>query len=257
MRAITVFLDGPDVYNGVYYPSSDGEPMAETDFHVLAIRYLLDALDDVFAGRTDVFVTGNVNWFWAEGDSTKRRAPDAMVVFGVRRGPRRSFRSWLEGGAVPAVCFEMASEKTWKANLGEVKDDYEASGVKEYFVYDPTNEYLPKGKGPLMGFRRRGGKFQAIRPDKDGSMVSRQLGLRLTPEGLILRCSYADTGEVIPTREERIAAEKAKAEVEQARAEAETVRAEAERARAEALAAEVARLKAMLRASGKSTNGAH
>jgi Uma2 family endonuclease len=215
--------------------------MAETYQHVLTIRYLLDALDDVFAGRTDVFITGDMNWFWAEGEPKKRRAPDVMVVFGVEKGPRRSFRSWLEGGAVPTVLFETASARTWKANLGKVKDDYEANGVKEYFVYDPTEDYLPDG--PLVGFRRRGGKLRAIRPDKDGAMVSRQLGLRLTPEGLILRCSYADTGEVIPTREERIAAEKAKAESEQARAEA--------------LAAEVARLKAMLRASGKSTNGAH
>jgi Uma2 family endonuclease len=243
MRATTVFLDGPDVYNGVYYPSSDGKPMAETYLHVLTIRYLLDALEDVFASRKDVFIAGNMNWFWTEGEWKRRRAPDVMVVFGVERGPRRSFRSWLEGGAVPAVCFEMASKRTWKANLGEVKDDYEANGVKEYFVYDPTNEYLPKGKGPLMGFRRRGGKFQAIRPDASRSMVSRQFGLRLTPEGLILRCSHADTGEVVLTREERVAAEKA--------------RAEAAQAQADALAAEVARLKAMLRASGKSTNGAH
>ena len=60
----TRLADDPDVEDGVYYPSSDGKPMAETDYHVLAIRLLLDALEDVFATRNDVYVAGNVNWFW-------------------------------------------------------------------------------------------------------------------------------------------------------------------------------------------------
>lgn len=234
MNATPLIPGDPDVEDGIYYPSSDGKPMAETDFHVVAIRYLLDALEDALAARPGVYVSGNTNWFWAEGEPKKRRSPDAMVVFGVERKRRRSFRSWREGGVVPAVCFEMASARTWRANLGKVKDDYEANGVREYFVYDPTDEYLPEG--PLMGFRRRGSKFHAIRPDAAGGMVSRQLGLRLVPEGLILRCVHADTAEVVLTREEQAAAERAKAEV---------------------LAAEVARLKAMLRATGRSTNGAH
>jgi len=150
----TRLADDPDVEDGVYYPSSDGKPMAETDFHVLAIRLLLDALEDVFATRNDVYVAGNVNWFWERGNPRRRRAPDVMVVCGVEKGPRRSLRSWREWGAVPAACFEMASERTWKKNLGQVKDDYEAAGVKEYFVFDPTREYL---EAPILGFRRRGG----------------------------------------------------------------------------------------------------
>ena len=236
----TRLAEDPDVEDGVYYPCSDGKPMAETGFHVLTIRFLLDALDDVFAARKDVYVAGNVNWFWEQGNPRRRRAPDAMVVFGVEKGPRRSFRSWNEGGAVPAVCFEMASARTWRANLGPIRDDYEAAGVREYFVYDPTQEYL---QAPLMGFRRRGSRFHRIRPDAVGGMVSRELGLCLVPHGLILRLVRPQTGEVIPTREEQIMAERA--------------RASAASAQSEALAAEVARLKAQLKAAGKSPNGAN
>jgi Uma2 family endonuclease len=239
MQTTAVFLDGPDTENGVYYPSSDGEPMAETDFHLLAIRILLDALDDVFEARADVYVAGNLNWYWAEGNRHKRWAPDAMVIFGVEKGPRRSFRSWKEGGAAPAVCFEMASKRTWKKNLGEIRDDYEANGVQEYFVFDPTREYL---EAPLVGFRRRGRRFQRIRPDSVGGMMSRQLGLCLVPDGQLLRLAHADTGDVVPTREEQIMAERA--------------RTSAATAQSEALAAEVARLRARLKAAGKSANGA-
>lgn len=229
----TRLADDPDVEDGIYYPSSDGKPMAETDFHVLAIRLLLDALDDVFAARDDAYVAGNVYWYWEEGNRRRRRAPDAMVVFGVEKGLRRSFRSWKEGGAVPAVCFEMASQRTWKKNLEEVREDYEAAGVREYFVFDPTRQYLKEG--PLVGFRRRGRRFQRIRPDQVGGMVSEELGLCLVPEGTMLRLVRPGTGERVLTRAEQTAAE---------------------RARTSALEAEVARLKAELKSAGKSPNGA-
>jgi Putative restriction endonuclease len=207
MRKPAEFVDGPDLEDGVLYPSSDGKPMAETDFHVLAIRWLLDALEDVFKDRDDIYIAGNVNWFWQRGNPRRRRSPDAMVVVGVEKGPRRSFRSWNEGGAVPAVCFEMASART------------------------------------LLGFRRRGRQFHSIRPDSVGGMASRELGLCLVPERLMLRLVRTDTGELVLTREEQAAAERA--------------RASAATAQAEALAAEVARLKAQLKASGKSPNGAN
>jgi Uma2 family endonuclease len=240
MPTTEIFLDGPDLENGVNYPSSDGKPMAETYLHVLTIRYLLDALEDALAEREDVFIAGNMNWFWDEGHPKRRRAPDVMVVFGVEPGPRRSFRSWKEGGAVPAVCFEMASARTWKNNLGIVRKDYEENGVREYFIYDPTDEYLPDG--PLMGFRRRGNRFIEIEPDEADAMVSQELRLCLVPEGLMLRLVDIDSAQRILTRIEQNATSRAEAS--------------AHRAQAQELAAEVARLKAQLRRSGKPANGA-
>jgi hypothetical protein len=58
------------------------------------------------------------------------------------------------------------------------------------------------------------------------------LGLRLLPEGRLLRLIDARTGEPVLTRGERL--------------ERERERAEQERERADALAAEVARLQALL-----------
>jgi Uma2 family endonuclease len=179
----SIALEDPDVEDGVYYPSSDGKPMAETYLHVLTIRFLLDALEDALASREDAFVAGNINWFWEQGNPKRKRAPDAMVIFGVRKKSRRSFRSWNEGGAVPAVCFEIASTRTWRAYLGPVRDDYEAAGVREYFVFDPTREYL---EAPIVGFRLRGRRYQRVRADEAGAIESGELGLRLMPEGTML-----------------------------------------------------------------------
>ncbi|MGL5095583.1 MAG: Uma2 family endonuclease, partial [Planctomycetia bacterium] len=88
------------------YPSSDGQPMAETGIHVQAIILLHQALEDFFQGRPDVFIASDMFWYWKEGDSTEKTAPDVMVVPGVGNHDRRSYFSWEEGGAVPAVVFE-------------------------------------------------------------------------------------------------------------------------------------------------------
>jgi Uma2 family endonuclease len=221
---VIVSREHPDIENGIHYPCSDGKPMAETDFHVDAIRLLLDALDDYFADRSDAYVAGNVFWYWREEHPSKRRAPDAMVVFGVEKRKRRSFRSWNEGGAVPAACFAVASGRTWRKDLGSVYRDYEANAVREYFVFDPTRDYLD---APLLGFRRRGKKFHPIRPDSEGAMESRELGLGLVPEGIKLRLVDLATGKSVFTRTEQT----------------------------NSLTAEVDRLRAQLRQGGRNGNG--
>jgi Uma2 family endonuclease len=222
----------PDLDNGVYYPSSDGKPMAETPVHARCMVLLFQALEDFFRTRSDVYVALNMNWYWEEGNPRARRAPDVMVIPGVGHRERNSFRSWNEGGAVPAVCIELASRKTWQANLGPVRDDYEAQGVREYFIFDPRVQFQDE---PLMGFRLRRGRYAPIRPDREGGMDARQLNLRLVPEGELLRLIDLATGERVLTKDERIAKETS---------------------RADTLAAEVARLKALLKATGKSGNGA-
>jgi Uma2 family endonuclease len=224
--------NNPDVEDGVYYPSEDGKPMAETPVHARCMVLLFQALEDFFRNRPEVYVAMDMNWFWEKGNPRARRAPDVMVIPGVGQRDRNSFRSWNDGGAVPAVCFELAALRTWRANVGAVKDDYERQGVREYFIFDPRVQFLDDA---LTGYRLRGDRYVSLSPDREGGMISRQLNLRLVPEGEMLRLIDLASGEPVLTRDERIAVEQAKVEE---------------------LAAEVARLKAQLRAAGKSTNGA-
>src|SRR5205809_5671428 len=105
-----------------FYPSGDGEPMAETPIHVAAIMLLHQALEDFFKDRSDVFIASDIFWYFKEGDRSKtaRISPDVMVVPGVEQRKvyeRRSFFSWIEG-AIPAAVFEMASRRTWKKDVG-------------------------------------------------------------------------------------------------------------------------------------------
>jgi Uma2 family endonuclease len=260
------------------YPSGDGEPMAETEIHVLAIIQLLELLKIFFQDQEDVYVVADIFWYYEEGNPDARKSPGIMVIKGVGRHLRRSFFSWKENGAVPNVIFEMSSKKTWRDDLGNKRDDYARLGVREYFLFDPENRYL---KPHFQGFRLEGASYVPIPREADGRLFSEELGLKIRPEGKVLRLYDARTGAKVLSRaeqvelEQRRAAEaervveqekkraeqerkqaelekqraereKKRAEREKKRAEREKKRAEQERQRAQALEAELARLRKLL-----------
>ena len=194
----------------VEYPSGDGQPMAETWLHVQAIMLLHQALEDFFRARPDVFIASDLFWYWEEGNTGARVAPDVMVVPGVGMHPRRSFFSWEEGGAIPAVVFEMASEGTWRDDLDDKFDHYERLGVKEYFLFDPEGLYLvPR----LQGYRLSGTAYRRLRQTE----LASELGFGLRAEETMLRLIDLKTGQPIPTRRERADALQAEVDILRAR----------------------------------------
>jgi Uma2 family endonuclease len=231
------------------YPDSDGRPMGDTDLHTYALNRLRDALEDHFADSPDVYVASILVMYYQQGDPQARRDPDVLVAKGVSKHRRRAYRFWEEK-VPPAVLFEIASRDTWRADVNEKPKLYASLGVKEYFVYDPEGTYLDP---VLQGFRRVKGKPVAMTQAADGSLVSKQLGLRLVPEGEMLRLIDLQTGQPIPTRVERNErTEQARQEEQRARREAEQRAEQAERARQEAeqraeqLAEEMRRLRELL-----------
>jgi hypothetical protein len=55
MSAVTGALE-----KQVFYPDSDGKPMAETQVHIDALIYLREALNDYFRDNPQVYVAGNL-----------------------------------------------------------------------------------------------------------------------------------------------------------------------------------------------------
>lgn len=195
----------------IEYPSEDGQPMAETWLHVQAIMLLHQALEDFFRPRGNVFVASDLFWYWQEGNAGSRVAPDVMVVPGAGTRPRRSFFSWEENGAIPAVVFEMASEGTWRDDLDDKFDQYERLGVREYFLFDPEGLYLVP---QLQGYRLNGTAYRRLRQTE----LTSELGFGLRAEGTTLRLIDLASGQPIPTRLERAdRAESLQAEVERLR----------------------------------------
>jgi Uma2 family endonuclease len=249
----------PGTTSDPLYPDSDGKPMSETDYHSDAMVWLRDALRDYFtaAGRDDVYVGMNLLLYYEQGNPSGRRDPDVLVAKGVGNHKRLSFRLWEEN-AVPQVIFEVSSPKTWRKDLGAKRALYERLGVAEYFLFDPQGVCLDPR---LQGFRLEQGVYIPLTPSANGSLTSEELGLRITVEEAMLRLTDLQTGAVLLTRSERADEEHDRAEQERRRAEQGQIQAEQERRRAEQerlqvehehrraeeLAAEVTRLRALLK----------
>lgn len=181
----------------VEYPESDGKPMAETDIHRDIMVDLIYRLKARYAGR-DAYVSGNLLVYYVEGDPQTSLAPDCFVVFGVRPGNRRTYKTWEEG-KFPTVVFEITSRKTKREDQGTKFETYrDIWKVKELFLFDPTEDYL---KPSLLGYRRSRGELKLIEP-VGGMISSKELGITLERDGTRLLLREAATGEPVMTAAE-------------------------------------------------------
>lgn len=204
------------------YPETDGQPIGETGIHVVAIPHLFWTLRQFFSRNDETYVASDLFVYYEEGEPTARVAPDVMVVKGVPKHMRRSFKLWEEP-ARPEVVFEISSKSTWLDDLGNKQLIYSLMGVKEYFLFDPEGAYLSP---QFQGFRLSEHEAQPIAPDDDGSLVSDLLKLRFTVDGHLLRATDLTTGAILPgpdtiydlAAEANERAEAAEAEIERLRA---------------------------------------
>ncbi|AFY36450.1 Uma2 family endonuclease [Calothrix sp. PCC 7507] len=206
----------------IFYPSADGEPVAETYDHLYALLTTLEVLKPYLAGR-QATVLVNQFLYYAQGFPKLRVAPDVMVIFDVTPGGRDNYKIWEEG-QVPAVIFEMTSFGTKDNDQIFKKTLYEQLGVKEYWLFDPKGEWLEQ---PLRGYRLRGETYEPIADNH-----SEPLQLRLVVEGRLIGFYREDTGEklLIPDeltaalRQEVVARQQAEARAEQAQLQVEQLK---------------------------------
>ncbi|MBD2504944.1 Uma2 family endonuclease [Anabaena azotica] len=169
----------------VFYPSSDGEPVAESYAHLCVLLATLEILRQYLQGQ-QATVLANQFLYYSEGFPRLRVAPDVMVIFNVAPGGRDHYKVWEEG-EVPAVIFEMTSAGTRNHDQEFKKTLYEQLGVKEYWLFDPRGEWV---QGQLQGYRLRNNIYEPITDHR-----SEPLGLRLQVEGELIAFYREDTGE--------------------------------------------------------------
>ena len=226
----------------IEYPESDGAPMGETGFHVRTNMHLYGALDHFFHNQDDVYVAADMFMYYEKGNPHACKAPDLMVIKGVDKDERRTFKIWEENAA-PCFIIEITSKSTMLEDLMTKSKVYASLGVREYFMFDPLREYLEEG---LVGFQLADNEYVLIPYNKEGCLFSEELGVIFRPQNEGLRVVDPKTGVPIPSLVEAvIIAEKAvnRAEEEAKRAEGEANRAEQQTLRAD-------RLEAKLRAMG-------
>jgi Uma2 family endonuclease len=239
----------------IFYPESDGRPMAESDLHRNLMFRIIHLLQHYFAGKR-IYVSGNLLIYYQQGNPRKSIAPDCFVVFGVEPRLRLIYKLWEEKQA-PQVVFEVSSKSTQREDFTKKMRVYAQLGVQEYYIYDPTSEYLDP---PLAAYELVDGAFVPMQPIKEvvllgdwifapgvgdsPEFVSTLLGLRLSlDESNTLQFYDLATNARLLSDEERAQ----QAEAERQQAEAERQQAEAERQQAEERASlaelEVARLR--------------
>jgi nitrogen regulatory protein PII-like uncharacterized protein len=208
----------------IFYPSSDGEPLAESYDHLYVIMTTLAMLLAYIKGQ-QATVLADQFLYYAQGFPRLRVAPDVMVIFNVEPGGRDNYKIWEEG-QVPSVIFEMTSPGTRSSDDVEKKHLYESLGVTEYWQFDPRGEWIPE---KLRGYRLQGDEEPVYVQIADN--ISQVLQLCLVVEDKIIAFYRLDNGvKLLPLEELNIAIEQQsqRIEVESQRADLEAQRADLE-----------------------------
>ena len=222
-------------HDTVFYPTSDGQPMAETGLHRRCMVDVADTLELWFGkhGRGDVYVGSNNFLYYERGNPRAVVSPDVYVVVGAPAGLRDTYMLWNEPKG-PDFVLEVTSASTRRDDERRKRDVYAALGVREYFLYDPRAEYLAP---PLQGWRLHEGVYRAVPAvtvltNRGVSVASEVLGLELRDEREARRVRLRDpeTGEFLLTHEE---SERAREEAERTREEEAALRRAAEARAAE------------------------
>jgi len=203
----------------IEYPESDGKPMGETDLHRYWMNRLYDLLSRRYA-RQQAYVGCDLLVYFTPGQVFDVCVPDVFVALGAQPGFRRTFKTWVEGRP-PTVVFEVTSQSTRREDEVFKPKTYTRIAVSEYFLYDPTADYLSP---PLMGHRLLGKDRGPIAPDASGAICSQELGLKFWLEDKGLIVADAATGQPLLTDAEAAEARAEAAELEIQRLQAELAR---------------------------------
>jgi Uma2 family endonuclease len=226
----------------IFYPSSDGEPLAESYDHLYVMMTTLAMLLTHLKGQ-QATVLSNQFLYYAQGFPRLRVAPDMMVIFNVPPGGRDNYKIWEEG-QIPAVIFEMTSSGTKTKDDIEKKYLYESLGVTEYWQFDPRGEWITE---KLRGFRLQGDEEPVYVPISDNR--SEVLQFQLAVEDKIIGFYRLDNGvKLLSVDELNLALEQQsqRIEAESQRAEAASQRADREAQRTRELEAQIAQYQQQL-----------
>ena len=236
----------------VFYPSSDGKPMAD---NMWQSRAILNAVGDIEAAHPEALVAADILIYPEKGNKDNKIAPDVLMAFGLGTESRSVYKVWEEGKP-PDWVLEVASPSTESKDRGHKRDYYAAMGVPEYWLFDPKGDVYPRKTPRLQGLRLVDGEYRPLSTrlvDGKRMLRSKVLGLDVRADGELLRFRDPATGRDILHRPEvQAVAEQAMAAAVRAegRANEEAARANREAAARAAAEARVAELEAAAARSG-------
>ena len=219
--------------------------MAETDIHRDLMATLIETLERPYRGRPDVYVSGNLLYFYEEGNRRKHVSPDVFVVRGI---PRRKRDYYLPGRRARGPTSSSSSPRS-RPDREDVKKKMalyrDVLKVAEYFLFDPYEDYL---KPSMQGLSPGRGAVRADRPRSRAGCRARSWASTWSGTDPAPAVRPDDRAAGADARRSRLA-DRAEAEPDQrsepSRAEADRV---AQQARADQAEAELDRLRRELEA---------
>jgi Uma2 family endonuclease len=121
-----------------------------------------------------------------------RPCPDLSIHPTLGPTPLLSLDTRLHG--VPTVIVEVASEGTYRYDLGAKRRAYAQVGVQEYLLFDPTQDWL---RTAVRAWHATTEGFMPWEVGQDGRWRSRVLDVSFEPQGVLLRVFDQD-GELMP-----------------------------------------------------------
>ena len=221
----------------IFYPETDGNPMAASDAHRRQLIWTLQVLETHFAQQPEVYISGDIMMYYVEGSPGKVVSPDVLVTFGIGQKRRLTYKVWEEG-KVPDFVMEFSSKSTYENDLTGKMVLYASLGIQNYFLYDAEDLYLPS---PLMGFELVDGIYAPVSRGEGEGFHSSALGLDFHIPEADLRIYDPVAGEWLQTPAE---AAEARAETAEARAAQESIARQQAEAEVAQLREELARLQA-------------
>ena len=218
----------------VFYPSSDGRPMAENMWQAEAI---MNAGGDLGSARPKALVAADILVYPEKGNRRNNIAPDVLVGLGLGTHKRSSYFVWEEGKP-PDWVLEVASPSTKKKDLDDKRRKYAEMGVPEYWMFDAKGDVYPPGTPRLQGLKLADGEYRPLKSrlvDGQRMIRSEVLGLDVRVDGELLRFRDVATGRDVRHRGE-IEADEERAHAAAERAQAQARQEAAQRKAAEARA---------------------
>ncbi|MEM7802578.1 MAG: Uma2 family endonuclease [Chloroflexota bacterium] len=237
----------PDPNEPIEYPETDGAPMAESDYQLIWLLYLIQAFKAYFSDDPQTYAAGNLFVYYEEGDPKAVVSPDVFVVRGIENKLRTSYKVWEEG-KTPDLVIEITSKSTSRVDQTEKLGVYAFLGVKEYILFDPRREYLDP---PIKFYRLANLGYKVVEPltDPDSSKAEEAIERYMSKVTGLEFHYFSSNGEVRlfdPANQRYLgtyAEVDAEREAEREAKEAEREAKEAAQSEIEALKAEIRRLK--------------
>ena len=151
----------------VFYPETDGMPLADGYFQDPLFREILSIFELYYLDSPSTAVSGNTFVYYEEGNSQRWVSPDCYIALDISMESIERFNTYRiwEVGKPPDFVLEIGSPSTATTDLGRKRELYAELGIGEYWRFDSTGGDFYRE--PLVGERLVEGEYRRLELERE------------------------------------------------------------------------------------------